>query len=220
MPEFNKRPGRFFRKIRYSMIWRSFKKQSRPFWGRFHVFLKPMWRWNFLGLYFISGANVAASFELLRKYQPRGPLVNTEFYTGWLDNWGKPHQTRKPEKVADYLDQVLKLNASVNMYMFEGGTNFGFMNGTFLHCLDWRWYVTFSRLVGSFIGRPFGRWYEHNKSRVFDFHFFFIFIFSFVCLYILYVMSLWLFFLIFIYQLIWFVQRKLMMLYFGFRSQL
>lgn len=78
---------------------------------------------------FGPGDNVTASFELLRKYQPHGPLVNSEFYTGWLDNWGKPHETRKPEVVAEYLDEVLKLKASVNMYMFEGGTNFGFMNG-------------------------------------------------------------------------------------------
>lgn len=80
--------------------------------------------------YFINiGDNITASFELLRKYQPHGPLVNTEFYTGWLDNWGKPHETRKSEVIADYLEQMLKLKASVNMYMFEGGTNFGFMNG-------------------------------------------------------------------------------------------
>ena len=73
--------------------------------------------------------NVTAAFEVMRKYQAHGPLVNTEFYTGWLDNWGKPHETRSPEVVAGMLDDILKRNASVNMYMFFGGTNFGFMNG-------------------------------------------------------------------------------------------
>lgn len=27
------------------------------------------------------------------------------------------------------IEQVLKMGASVNLYMFHGGTNFGFMNG-------------------------------------------------------------------------------------------
>jgi beta-galactosidase len=65
----------------------------------------------------------------MRKYQAHGPLVNSEFYTGWLDNWGKPHETRSVEVVSGMLDDILKRNASVNMYMFIGGTNFGFMNG-------------------------------------------------------------------------------------------
>ena len=78
------------------------------------------------------GDNVTAAFEVMRKYQAHGPLVNTEFYTGWLDNWGKPHQTRSSEVVAGMLDDILKRNASVNMYMFFGGTNFGFMNGIIL----------------------------------------------------------------------------------------
>ena len=71
----------------------------------------------------------AAQFKAQRDYQPKGPLVNSEFYTGWLDYWGKPHQTRNPVEVANTLDLILKLNASVNMYMFEGGTNFAFWNG-------------------------------------------------------------------------------------------
>ena len=33
-------------------------------------------------------------FQELREYQPRGPLVNSEYYTGWLDKWGSPHKTR------------------------------------------------------------------------------------------------------------------------------
>lgn len=79
----------------------------------------------------LLGDNVTAAFEVMRKYQAHGPLVNTEFYSGWLDNWGKPHETRSPQVVAAMLDDILKRNASVNMYMFHGGTNFGFMNGKF-----------------------------------------------------------------------------------------
>ena len=82
------------------------------------------------------GSNITAAFEVMRKYQAHGPLVNTEFYTGWLDNWGKPHETVSSEAVAGTLDDILKKNASVNMYMFIGGTNFGFMNGIIHHYLS------------------------------------------------------------------------------------
>lgn len=68
-------------------------------------------------------------FSAQRHYEPKGPLVNSEYYTGWLDHWGEHHSTRSTETVADSLDAILKINASVNMYMFEGGTSFGFMNG-------------------------------------------------------------------------------------------
>ena len=70
-----------------------------------------------------------AAFQPQRLFSRRGPLVNSEFYTGWLDYWGKPHQTRATSQVVSTLEAILKLNASVNMYMFEGGTNFAFWNG-------------------------------------------------------------------------------------------
>ncbi|XP_078656008.1 beta-galactosidase-like isoform X1 [Branchiostoma floridae x Branchiostoma belcheri] len=85
------------------------------------------------GLYttvdFGPGTDPAGAFKGQRKHQPKGPLVNSEFYTGWLDHWGQPHAHTDKDKVATYLEKILQLNASVNMYMFEGGTNFGYMNG-------------------------------------------------------------------------------------------
>ena len=73
--------------------------------------------------------NPESAFAVMRKFSPRGPLVNTEFYAGWLDNWGEPHQMRSATSIANTLDKILSMNASVNFYMYEGGTNFGFMNG-------------------------------------------------------------------------------------------
>jgi len=55
--------------------------------------------------------------------------VNSEFYPGWLDHWAEEHQKREAATIGLYLDKILAMNASVNMYMFEGGTSFGFMNG-------------------------------------------------------------------------------------------
>jgi len=78
---------------------------------------------------FESGIDPAVAFAALRKYQPNGPLVNSEFYPGWLDHWGSKHEKRNAANIGKYLDKILAMNASVNLYMFEGGTNFGFMNG-------------------------------------------------------------------------------------------
>ncbi|XP_047387747.1 beta-galactosidase [Sciurus carolinensis] len=85
------------------------------------------------GLYatvdFGTGGNVTADFQTQRKVEPKGPLVNSEFYTGWLDHWGKPHSTVKTEVLASSLYDILTRGASVNLYMFIGGTNFAYWNG-------------------------------------------------------------------------------------------
>ncbi|XP_049744205.1 beta-galactosidase-1-like protein isoform X1 [Elephas maximus indicus] len=73
--------------------------------------------------------NMTKIFNQLRKYEPHGPLVNSEYYTGWLDYWGQNHSTRSIPAVTKGLENMLKLGASVNMYMFHGGTNFGYWNG-------------------------------------------------------------------------------------------
>ncbi|XP_064112063.1 beta-galactosidase-like [Macrobrachium nipponense] len=78
---------------------------------------------------FGAGGDASSSFEPMRLFEPRGPLVNSEFYPGWLDHWGEPHSQVDSQSVAKSLDDILKLNASVNMYMFHGGTSFGFGAG-------------------------------------------------------------------------------------------
>ncbi|XP_039109658.1 beta-galactosidase [Hyaena hyaena] len=74
-------------------------------------------------------ANITAAFQVQRKSEPRGPLVNSEFYTGWLDHWGQPHSRVKTEVVASSLHDMLARGANVNLYMFVGGTNFAYWNG-------------------------------------------------------------------------------------------
>uniref|UniRef100_A0A665WVG0 Beta-galactosidase-like n=1 Tax=Echeneis naucrates TaxID=173247 RepID=A0A665WVG0_ECHNA len=58
-----------------------------------------------------------------------GTGVNSEFYTGWLDHWGDQHAVVDVQKVSRVLGEMLTMGANVNMYMFEGGTNFGYWNG-------------------------------------------------------------------------------------------
>ncbi|XP_058814092.1 beta-galactosidase-like [Topomyia yanbarensis] len=61
--------------------------------------------------------------------QPKGPLVNTEFYTGWLTHWQEPNQRRPAEPLANTLHKMLHDGWNVNFYMYFGGTNFGFWAG-------------------------------------------------------------------------------------------
>jgi beta-galactosidase len=53
----------------------------------------------------------------------------SEFWDGWFDSWGGHHHTTPVAESAGELDELLALGASVNVYMFHGGTNFGFTNG-------------------------------------------------------------------------------------------
>ncbi|XP_061839999.1 beta-galactosidase [Nerophis lumbriciformis] len=78
---------------------------------------------------FGAGANVSAAFNAQRYAEPHGPLVNSEYYTGWLDVWGSPHSVVSTTKVVKTLNEMLAMGANVNMYMFTGGTNFGYWNG-------------------------------------------------------------------------------------------
>lgn len=75
------------------------------------------------------GSKPAEAFEKLREFQHEGPLMCTEYWNGWFDHWGKEHHTRDAQDAAQVFDEMLKMGASVNFYMFHGGTNFGFMNG-------------------------------------------------------------------------------------------
>ncbi|HEY9328709.1 MAG TPA: beta-galactosidase family protein [Streptomyces sp.] len=75
------------------------------------------------------GSRSAQSLAELRAQQPVGPLMCTEFWIGWFDRWGSRHVVRDAGDAARELDELLATGASVNFYMFHGGTNFGFTNG-------------------------------------------------------------------------------------------
>lgn len=77
-----------------------------------------------------GASNVAESYwNRLRKVQPNGPLVNSEYYPGWLTHWQEQMQRVDTNKIVATFRQMLARNASVNFYMFIGGTNFGFTAG-------------------------------------------------------------------------------------------
>ncbi len=69
------------------------------------------------------------SFAILKQARPQGPFFNSEYWDGWFDHWGDKHATTDAEKEAANLDWMLRQGYSVSLYMFEGGTSFGWMNG-------------------------------------------------------------------------------------------
>jgi beta-galactosidase len=75
------------------------------------------------------GGNVGARLATLRRHQPTGPLMCMEFWIGWFDHWGEHHHTTSAPDAAKNLEDILDAGASVNIYMFHGGTNFGAMSG-------------------------------------------------------------------------------------------
>ena len=77
----------------------------------------------------VNGFDPLGGIRALRKVHPGGPGMMTEFWDGWFDHWGRPHTGRTVRKTARQLDRALAAGASVNLYMWHGGTNFGFMNG-------------------------------------------------------------------------------------------
>jgi beta-galactosidase len=75
------------------------------------------------------GSRVAERLDVLRRHQRAGPLMCSEFWDGWFDSWGSHHHLTPAEESAASLDELLKQGASVNIYMFHGGTSFGLTSG-------------------------------------------------------------------------------------------
>lgn len=75
------------------------------------------------------GAHARERLAMLRGHQPTGPLMCSEFWCGWFDSRGEAHHTTPAAAAAAELEEMLSAGASVNIYMFHGGTNFGFTSG-------------------------------------------------------------------------------------------
>lgn len=73
--------------------------------------------------------NPEESFRALREIQPKGPLMNAEFYPAWFDTWGNPHHRQPPGAYLKNIEWMLDHHASFSIYMAHGGTSFGFWAG-------------------------------------------------------------------------------------------
>lgn len=75
------------------------------------------------------GSRVEENFKAHDELFPNEPKMCMEMWNGWFDAWGDgEHHTTDAKAYAGVLDDMLK-RGSANMYMFIGGTNFGFTSG-------------------------------------------------------------------------------------------
>ena len=93
--------------------------------------------------YFFSGGGIPEGFMVanfggyhehrfddLKLLQPDKPLMCGEHWCGWFDRWGAKHNKDNAEEtLGRSLDGFFSEDASFNLYMFHGGTNFGFSSG-------------------------------------------------------------------------------------------
>ncbi|KAK3907589.1 Beta-galactosidase, partial [Frankliniella fusca] len=78
---------------------------------------------------FGASSDPVAAFATQRKVEPRGPLMNSEYYPGWLTHWNEKEQKVATADVVRNLRWFLENRANFNFYVFMGGTNFGFTAG-------------------------------------------------------------------------------------------
>ncbi|KAJ5655948.1 hypothetical protein N7507_007898 [Penicillium longicatenatum] len=81
----------------------------------------------------------AARNEYVTDPSSLGPQLDGEYYVTWLDQWASNYthetdvgNTDAITQVTSDLDWILKNDSSFSIYMFHGGTNWGFQNGA-----DW-----------------------------------------------------------------------------------
>ncbi len=94
--------------------------------------IKDLSKGNLSGILSVANfgpGNADEAFEALRKARPEAPLMVGEYWAGWFDEWGGKHQSLDLAPQTKDYEWMLSQGASVNLYMFHGGTSFGWMNG-------------------------------------------------------------------------------------------
>ncbi|MBI1335372.1 MAG: hypothetical protein GC164_00245 [Phycisphaera sp.] len=70
-----------------------------------------------------------ANLRQMAVVQPNAPRIVTEYWPGWFDHWGGKHANVPAQHHEAYLAGILASGAQYNLFMFHGGTNFGFFGG-------------------------------------------------------------------------------------------
>ena len=74
--------------------------------------------------------NHQRGMDNLATARPHQALFVSEYWPGWFDHWGHPHETRPSGPQIDDIDYILHRGSGINIYMFHGGTSWGFMAGS------------------------------------------------------------------------------------------
>ena len=66
---------------------------------------------------------------LLQSFQPDAPVYIAEYWDGWFDHWGEKHHTASAAVEVREVRAAIEKGYSISLYMVDGGTSFGWMNG-------------------------------------------------------------------------------------------
>ena len=80
-------------------------------------------------LNFGAGSNIEEQFRLYSKLNPTAPKMCSEYWTGWFDYFGRPHETRSVSSFIGSLKDMMDRKISFSLYMAHGGTTFGQWGG-------------------------------------------------------------------------------------------
>lgn len=67
--------------------------------------------------------------DALKQFSPHQPGAVMELWNGKAMHWGEEVLRRDIDEVQESVRSALEFGELINLYMFHGGTNFGFMNG-------------------------------------------------------------------------------------------
>jgi len=76
-----------------------------------------------------SGSELA-HWDLASKMNPGVPVFSSETYPGWLTHWGEEWAKVKTEDICKEVGFLMENKKSFSLYVFHGGTNFGFTAGS------------------------------------------------------------------------------------------
>ena len=75
------------------------------------------------------GSKPESAAATMFKRFPDQPFVCAEYWNGWFEHWGDQAYSRDQQEVLNDFKTFVDNDWSINVYMFHGGTNFGFMAG-------------------------------------------------------------------------------------------
>lgn len=77
----------------------------------------------------LDSGSEEAHWDLARRMNPGVPIFSSETYPGWLTHWGEQWARVSTDSILGEMKFLVDNHKSFNLYMFHGGTNFGFMAG-------------------------------------------------------------------------------------------
>lgn len=73
--------------------------------------------------------DLAHEVPLLQAFEPNAPVFIAEYWDGWFDHWGEKHHVTDAAVQQAEIRTAIEKGYSISLYMVEGGTSFGWMNG-------------------------------------------------------------------------------------------